>query len=285
MDSNDYYYQPQPLAYSYHPGPASGDASSYSPTAPPPPIPMSRGDSSKSYHSTSSSSSNPYPEVPPNPLSEEMSYHDDNGGYNGYSHSYPSGNLKNEDDRWYESQDAFVPDDSQLYYDYRSPENVQQNYTSSPTTSLPPAASPPEDMIPRTEPTSASQPEGHQCLYPQCESKPFKRKADLDRHWEHVHLPSDQKVSYYCDYSKCSRHTEPFHRMDHCRDHLREYHKEDLVRKNGKEDDEWYHNRKVSSKWFRCTKCLHRNQIKDSGWTCPNCNTSCDKRRQKLRAR
>ncbi|KAK8084808.1 hypothetical protein PG997_006079 [Apiospora hydei] len=140
-------------------------------------------------------------------------------------------------------------------------------------------------MIPRIEPASAGQPEGHTCLYPGCESKPFKRKADLDRHWEHVHLPPHQKVSYYCDYSKCSRHTEPFHRMDHCRDHLREYHKEDLVRKNGKEDDEWYQNRKVSTKWFRCTKCLHRNQIKESGWTCPNCSTSCDKKRQKLRAR
>ena len=138
---------------------------------------------------------------------------------------------------------------------------------------------------PRTEPAPASQPEGHTCLFPACDSKPFKRKADLDRHWEHVHAPPDQKVSYFCDYTKCGRHTDPFHRMDHCRDHLREYHKEDLIRKNGKEDDEWYQNRKVSSKWFRCTKCLHRNQIKETGWTCPNCNTPCDKRRQKLRSR
>lgn len=147
MDSSDYYFQSQPLDYSYHPGPASDDAASYSPTAPTPPIPMTRGDSSKSYHSTSSSGSNPYPEVHPNPLPEEMSYHDDKAVYNGYSHSYPSGSLKSEDDRWYDSQAAFVPDDSQLYYDYASPEPVQQNYTASPTASLPPAASPPEDMM------------------------------------------------------------------------------------------------------------------------------------------
>lgn len=149
MDSNDYYYQqPQPLDHSYHPGPASDDAASYSPTAPLPPIPMTRGNSSKSYHSTSSSGSNQYPEVLPIPLPEEMSYHDDNAVYNGYSHSYPSESLKSEDDRWYDdSQAAFVPDDSQLYYDYASSEPAQQNYTASPTTSLPPAASPPEDMM------------------------------------------------------------------------------------------------------------------------------------------
>ncbi|KAK8045107.1 hypothetical protein PG993_005131 [Apiospora rasikravindrae] len=281
MDNNDFYYQHQPPTYGYHSGQPSGDAASYSPTAPPPL--MRRGDSSKSYHSASSSGSNHYPEVHANPLPEQMAYHDNNTGYNGYSHPYPPGGVKNEDEGWY-GQAAFVPDDSSLYYDYTPPETVQQNYIASPSTSLPPT-SPLEDMVPRIEPVSAGQPEGHTCLYPGCESKPFKRKADLDRHWEHVHLPPHQKVSYYCDYSKCSRHTEPFYRMDHCRDHLREYHKEDLVRKNGKEDDVWYQNRKVSTKWFRCTKCLHRNQIKESGWTCPNCSTSCDKKRQKLRAR
>lgn len=148
MDPNPYYFQqPQPLAYSYHSDPASGGAISYSPTASPPHIPMSRGDSNISYHSTSSSGSTQYPEVPPTPLSGEISYHDDSTGYNGYSLSYPSGSLKNEDGQWYESQEAYVHDDSPQYCDYTSPETVQQNYVVSPTDSLPPAANPLEDMM------------------------------------------------------------------------------------------------------------------------------------------
>ncbi|KAK8069523.1 hypothetical protein PG994_006139 [Apiospora phragmitis] len=257
MDNNDFCYQHQTPAYGYHPGQPSGDAASYSPTAPS--SRMSRGNSTNSYHSTSSSGSSQYPEVHASPLTEEMACPDDNAGYIGYSHSYPPQGLKNEDDG-------------------------VQNYVASPTTSLPPT-SPPEDLVPRSEPAPAGLPEGHICLYTQCEARPFKRKADLDRHWQHVHQPPEKKSTYYCDYSKCSRYSEPFHRMDHCRDHLREYHKEDLIRKNGKEDDEWYRNRKVSSKWFRCTKCLRRNQIKESAWTCLDCSTPCDKKRQKLRAR
>ncbi|KAK8014676.1 hypothetical protein PG990_007972 [Apiospora arundinis] len=283
MDHNDFYYQSQPSAYGYDLSLPLGDAANYSPTAP---SPMRRGDSNGSYNSSSSSGSNQYPEVHVNPLSEEMSYHDGNTGYDGYSQSYPSGGLKREDDGWYERQAAFVPDDGHIHYDFASSEPSQQNYIASPTSATPLSMSPVEDMVPRSEPESpVGQPEGHTCLFPQCDSKPFKRKADLDRHWEHVHLPPEQKTTYFCDYPKCSRHAEPFHRMDHCRDHLREYHKEDLVRKNGKEDDEWYRNRKVSTKWFRCTKCLRRNQIKESGWACPYCNVSCDKKRQKLRAR
>ncbi|KAK8098437.1 uncharacterized protein PG998_013923 [Apiospora kogelbergensis] len=280
MDNNTFYYHPQAPAYDYNLGLPSGDAASYSPTTPPPP--MSRGGSNESYHSSSSSSTQ-YPEVRANPMPEEMSYHDNNAVYSEYSQFYPSGGVKREDDEW---QTTFSPDESHVYYEFAASEPVPPNYTTSPASAMPLSPCPLEDTIPRTEPMSpVGQPEGHTCLFPQCDSKPFKRKADLDRHWEHVHLPPDQKATYFCDYSKCSRHEEPFNRLDHCRDHLREYHKEDLVRKNGKEDDEWYRNRKVSSKWFRCTKCLRRNQIRDSGWACLHCNSACDKKRQTLRAR
>ncbi|RDA86809.1 hypothetical protein CP532_6399, partial [Ophiocordyceps camponoti-leonardi (nom. inval.)] len=55
-----------------------------------------------------------------------------------------------------------------------------------------------------------------------CTSRPFKRRADLDRHYKHRHAPDSVKDSFICDYPRCSRHQDPFHRLDHFRDHLRE---------------------------------------------------------------
>ncbi|ORY64936.1 uncharacterized protein BCR38DRAFT_341961, partial [Pseudomassariella vexata] len=124
----------------------------------------------------------------------------------------------------------------------------------------------------------------HICLASGCDSKPFKRKADLQRHYRHRHCQDSHKKAYYCDYPKCQRRSEPFHRLDHCRDHYREFHSEDLVRKNGKEGSDWFANRYFSRRWWRCTKCLQRNMTSD-GWTCgtPGCQSHCDTRRRELR--
>ena len=90
------------------------------------------------------------------------------------------------------------------------------------------------------------------CLYPGCEVKPFRRCSDLIRHYQSVHTPDALKESYACDYMHCARRKDPFRRLDHFREHLREFHKED-IRKRGRED-------KVLAQgdWWRCARCLKR---------------------------
>jgi len=61
----------------------------------------------------------------------------------------------------------------------------------------------------------------HVCLTAGCD-KSFKRKADLERHYEQKHMPHSEKFHFACDYTKCARALEPFRRADHYRD----YHKE-----------------------------------------------------------
>ncbi|KAG6092657.1 hypothetical protein E4U30_005141 [Claviceps sp. LM220 group G6] len=77
------------------------------------------------------------------------------------------------------------------------------------------------------------------CLYPGCNSKPFKRRADLDRHYKHRHAAEDQKASFNCDYPHCNRRKNSFHRLDHFRDHLREFHKENIQKRGSKVDEKW----------------------------------------------
>ncbi|KAK2590096.1 hypothetical protein QQS21_012226 [Conoideocrella luteorostrata] len=123
------------------------------------------------------------------------------------------------------------------------------------------------------------------CLYPGCNAKPFKRRADLDRHYKHRHASESQKVSFNCDYPRCSRRRDPFHRLDHFRDHLREFHKEDIEKRGGPVNQEWFENRRVSSTWWRCSKCLHRIYIEKSGYECPDCKTPCQTKRKEARRR
>ncbi|KAH6655594.1 hypothetical protein BKA67DRAFT_657524 [Truncatella angustata] len=148
-----------------------------------------------------------------------------------------------------------------------------------------------DDTIPRMPVMRATIPEpehaneGHMCLIPACNSKTvFKRKADLQRHYDQVHQSSHLKKQYFCDYPRCERSKEPFHRMDHFRDHYRDFHKEDLPRKSG-ESNEWYAEKaeKASRKWWRCTKCLTKIAIKDYAFVCIQCNTPCDAPRQSIR--
>ncbi|PHH71756.1 hypothetical protein CDD82_6341 [Ophiocordyceps australis] len=123
------------------------------------------------------------------------------------------------------------------------------------------------------------------CLHPGCTARPFRRRADLDRHYKHRHAPDALKESFNCDYLRCTRRLEPFHRLDHFRDHLREYHKEDIEKRGGSHDDRWLVDRHVSTSWWRCPKCLKRVHIDRSGYECPNCRTSCQPRRKEVRQR
>ncbi|KAG5932397.1 hypothetical protein E4U60_005271 [Claviceps pazoutovae] len=89
---------------------------------------------------------------------------------------------------------------------------------------------------------STSQPDSDYpvcCLYPGCNARPFKRRADLDRHYKHRHAAEGQKLSFNCDYPHCNRRKDPFHRLDHFRDHLREFHKENIQKRGSKVDEGW----------------------------------------------
>lgn len=156
------------------------------------------------------------------------------------------------------------------------------------------------------------------CLYDGCRQKAFRRSADLDRHIKHVHLkPPDV---YFCDYSRCPRSERAvaasptsqqpyetvaspssspsssgagagaagigaFGRKDHCRAHYRDYHREDLCRRNGKEGAGWFDDRNISDKWWRCTKCLRKVSISSCGWTCRDCGQMLEPERISARKR
>ncbi|KAI8633666.1 hypothetical protein F5Y19DRAFT_470907 [Xylariaceae sp. FL1651] len=123
------------------------------------------------------------------------------------------------------------------------------------------------------------------CLETGCTSS-FRRKADLQRHLQQMHTPVEQKTKFYCDWKRCARSTAPFHRLDHCRDHYREYHKEDMVRRGGahKEDSSWWASRNINDEWWRCTRCLDRVDINEYRFECPNCKISCEPNRQDFRS-
>lgn len=151
------------------------------------------------------------------------------------------------------------------------------------------------------------------CLYDGCQRKAFRRAADLDRHIKHVHLkPPDL---YFCDYNRCPRNEtalaastastsqhpsetvashssssgkvaiSAFHRKDHARAHYRDYHREDLCRRNGKEPAEWFDNRNISSSWWRCTKCLRKISYSRCGWECRDCGQMLEPERINARKR
>ncbi|KAH6604558.1 hypothetical protein Trco_006265 [Trichoderma cornu-damae] len=123
------------------------------------------------------------------------------------------------------------------------------------------------------------------CLHPGCDAKPFKRRADLDRHYKHKHAPASQKESYHCDYARCGRRRDPFHRRDHFRDHLRDFHKEDIEKRGVAAKEDWFEDRNASHTWWRCTKCLKRIYIGRHGYECPTCKTSLQAKRKELRRR
>lgn len=129
-----------------------------------------------------------------------------------------------------------------------------------------------------------------------CKAKPFTRHYDLERHFKTVH-PTDEeqggKAHLHCDYKKCT-YTEPF-RKDHCREHYREYHSEDLIKRGQPGRNSGLKHRKqspeavgeflaalvmnVSLNWWRCSRCVQRVPVNSHGYTCPRCNLSCEPER------
>ncbi|KAM3075086.1 hypothetical protein ACMFMG_007456 [Clarireedia jacksonii] len=133
------------------------------------------------------------------------------------------------------------------------------------------------------------------CQFPaRCSGKRFGRPADLERHYRQVHADADQKSSFPCDYSVCVRHTDPFTRKDHYRDHLKEFHKEDIGSakqgKNAKDakkwqeaQQAWLEERRMDLRWWRCKKCLKRVYVKTDDYRCKTCNEDCAAERIEVR--
>ena len=107
----------------------------------------------------------------------------------------------------------------------------------------------------------------------------------MDRHYKQRHNTEEQKkrFAYYCDYRKCSRKEDPFYRRDHYRDHLREYHKEDIEKRGVIIDEHWLEGRNVNVSWWRCPKCLIKVYVDPSGYDCPDCKVSCQSKRKDAR--
>lgn len=68
------------------------------------------------------------------------------------------------------------------------------------------------------------------CTFDGCDKK-FTRTADRQRHEKYVHLDGRSKQNIVCDYPECSRHRLPFSRKDHYREHLRDFHFEDITKR------------------------------------------------------
>ncbi|MAD81506.1 MAG: hypothetical protein CL912_00950 [Deltaproteobacteria bacterium] len=81
-----------------------------------------------------------------------------------------------------------------------------------------------------------------------------------------------------------------FIRKDHLRDHLREFHGEDIGAAKGeknartneekkkwqKAQEKWLASRKISPGSWCCAKCLVKMSVARDGWHCTECNLSCE---------
>ncbi|KAL1902934.1 hypothetical protein Sste5346_000846 [Sporothrix stenoceras] len=159
------------------------------------------------------------------------------------------------------------------------------------------------------------------CTRPDCNGPVFTRMADLERHIRHIHTDADKKERFLCDYNSCSRSATPFHRKDHYREHLREYHLEDLLKRGSNANhhtaassssagasgpdslspstaasstadlkrnkkllqETQLQNCKTENEWWRCARCLQRVDIAGRGWTCPGCKGSIEEPRKSIR--
>jgi len=133
---------------------------------------------------------------------------------------------------------------------------------------------------------------------PNCQAKPFTRHYDLERHFltrhqsdkEQGDKAQSESVLFKCDYKKCS-HTALL--RDHCREHYREFHTEDLFKrgqpkhsmKKPETVEEFLAARiqGLNLNWWRCSKCLQRVHVSPNGYTCPTCNLACEPERTAFR--
>lgn len=98
-----------------------------------------------------------------------------------------------------------------------------------------------------------------------------------------LHGDKVDEEGHFCDCDPCPRKGQSFHRIEHLRDHLRDYHLEDIPRnrKFGKESKqvEWFTSRKLDKGWWRCKGCLGRVSNSEHRWFCPRCRHPCEQER------
>ena len=152
-----------------------------------------------------------------------------------------------------------------------------------------------DHLLTSTSISSNPQKNRHPCQFPgkACWEKKggtrpvFARWADLIRHYTRIH--AREKESIPCDYQNCTRAKDPFGRKDHYRDHLRDFHKEDMSRpsvsKKGVDKEAWRRERRVNERWWRCSKCLIRINVSKNGWKCSTCKVECDEERRVARTK
>ncbi|KAB5571883.1 hypothetical protein GE09DRAFT_1268214 [Coniochaeta sp. 2T2.1] len=169
---------------------------------------------------------------------------------------------------------------------HNNPPQTIKPPTTATNTNLPPPPTNPTHA-PTTTTTTSSSTNRFPCLVGQC-NKQFNRAADLDRHMKFIHCKATVPPMI-CDYRRCPRHKNPFHRADHFRDHLRDQHKEDLLKRGEAApvpDAKWWRERSplaVYQGWWRCSKCFARVVVEREGWQCEGCGNWCEGERQGVR--
>ncbi|PVH86038.1 kinase-like protein [Cadophora sp. DSE1049] len=128
------------------------------------------------------------------------------------------------------------------------------------------------------------------CEHPSCwdvrDKFRFSVFTDLAHHYKHSHPANIEAEMIPCSYDSCKRSDDPFTRKDAYRDHLREYHLEDMLKRHKKKnrEQEWWASRIVSPVWWRCVRCLGPSIIvQRDGWTCKTCNQECEPERIHVR--
>ncbi|KAM7218892.1 hypothetical protein V8F06_005772 [Rhypophila decipiens] len=154
-----------------------------------------------------------------------------------------------------------------------------------PSTTGPPTRAPVEttEVVP-PDIGIGNNPTRYTCPVPNSQQMSIGCAADLARHHNMVH-DTRPKATFPCDYRRCSRASPgtPFYQRDHFRDHLREFHKEDLVRRGVKASKHWWMSRYIRPDWWRCSRCYQRVNIDPYGWVCADCGSACEEQRQEER--
>ncbi|PNY25366.1 Uncharacterized protein TCAP_04695, partial [Tolypocladium capitatum] len=117
-----------------------------------------------------------------------------------------------------------------------------------------------------------------------CTADPFDGCTDLDRHYKQHHARSSQNsLLFYCDYSRCTRSSDPFHRLNRLRDHLRKVHKESIGNLPATMNEDQLGDGQASTKWWRCAPCLKRVDLDRHGHKCPDCKARQESKRKDTR--
>ncbi|TLD09187.1 uncharacterized protein PgNI_07698 [Pyricularia grisea] len=142
-----------------------------------------------------------------------------------------------------------------------------------------------------TEGPSSSAKQLHQCPYDGCDAV-FDRSANLTRHVakskKHVltNGRSGKPDVFHCGFRICQKAgRDAIPRKDHCREHLRNFHRQDLYKRGEKVEMDWLRECLIDKAYWYCNKCLARNRTADvsSAWRCSRCGNECEPERIAVR--